>query len=164
MHVRGLWVPAFAGTTLTVEPDGLSVQLCADFRDALGQELVGDLALHRLRQDGGSGSDRGVGGGRADIGQRLGFGQRDLASAVLVRRATKSSILALASPAMRSASALALAMMSSASRSALARRASYSASTLAASSLRRRASSSSALMRSLRRSSVCSTVRWTPRS
>src|SRR6266446_9079661 len=56
-----------------------SVQLGADFGDALGQELVGDLALHRLRQDGGSGSDRGVGGGGADIGQRLGFGQRDLA-------------------------------------------------------------------------------------
>src|SRR5439155_5479438 len=56
-----------------------SVQLGADFRNALGQEFVGDLALHRLRQDGGSGSDRGVGGGRADIGQRLGFGQRDLA-------------------------------------------------------------------------------------
>src|SRR6266436_7090079 len=55
-----------------------SVQLGADFGDALGQELVGDLAFHRLRQDGGSGSDRGVGGGRADIGQRLGFGQRDL--------------------------------------------------------------------------------------
>src|SRR5258707_112883 len=34
-----------------------SVQLGADFDDALGQELVGDLALHRLRQDGGSGSD-----------------------------------------------------------------------------------------------------------
>src|SRR5258707_7184100 len=56
-----------------------SVQLGADFGDALGQELVGDLALHRLRQDGGSGGDRGVGGGGADIGQRLGFGQRDLA-------------------------------------------------------------------------------------
>ena len=41
-----------------------------------------------------------------------------LLSAVLVRRATKSSILALASEAMRSASALALVMMSWASRSA----------------------------------------------
>src|SRR5260370_19977851 len=57
----------------------LSVQLGADFGDALGQELVGVLALHRLRQEGGSGSARGVGGGGADIGQRLGFGQRDLA-------------------------------------------------------------------------------------
>jgi len=43
-----------------------------------------------------------------------------LLSAVLVRRATKSSILVLASDAMRSASALALSMMSRASRSALA--------------------------------------------
>src|SRR5260370_3369866 len=56
-----------------------SVELGADFGDALGQEFVCDLALHRLRQDGGSGSDRGVGGGGADIGQRLGFCQRDLA-------------------------------------------------------------------------------------
>src|SRR5580704_11312577 len=70
-----------------------------------------------------------------------------LLSAVLVRRATKSSILALASLAMRSA---------------LARRALYSASTLAASSLRRLASSNSALMRSARWSSAVSTVRWTP--
>src|ERR1700761_68573 len=85
-----------------------------------------------------------------------------LLSAVLVRRATKSSILALASLAMRSASALALAMMSAASRSALARFALYSASTLAASSLRRLASSSSALMRSARWSSAVRTVRWTP--
>src|SRR6201996_5463116 len=85
-----------------------------------------------------------------------------LLSAVLVRRATKSSILALASLAMRSASALALATMSAASRSALARLAWYSASTLAASSLRRRASSSSALMRSARWSSAVRTVRWIP--
>src|SRR5258708_28930226 len=56
-----------------------SVQLGADFGDALGQERVGALALDRSRQDGGSGSDRGVGGGGADIGQRVGFGQRDLA-------------------------------------------------------------------------------------
>ena len=49
-----------------------------------------------------------------------------LLSAVLVRRATKSSSLALASAAMRSASALAEAMMSWASRSALAWRALYS--------------------------------------
>src|SRR5258707_1167714 len=56
-----------------------SVQLGADFGNALGQKLVGLLALHRLRQDGGGGGDCGVGGGRADIGQRLGFGQRDLA-------------------------------------------------------------------------------------
>src|SRR6202790_3850186 len=55
-----------------------SVQLFANCRNALGQQLVGDLALHRLRQDGGSGSDGGVGRGGADIGQRLGFGQRDL--------------------------------------------------------------------------------------
>src|ERR1700681_3867347 len=55
-----------------------SVQLFANCRNALGQQLVGDLALHRLRQDGGSGSDGGVGRGGAHIGQRLGFGQRDL--------------------------------------------------------------------------------------
>src|SRR5215472_5456223 len=85
-----------------------------------------------------------------------------LLSAVLVRRATKSSILALALAAMRSASALALVTISSASRSALARRALYSASTLAASSFRRRASSSSALMRSLRWSSAVNIVRCTP--
>src|SRR5262249_13831395 len=46
-----------------------------------------------------------------------------LFSAVLVRRATKSSIRVLASAAMRSASALALVTISCASRSALARRA-----------------------------------------
>src|SRR5690348_7050476 len=85
-----------------------------------------------------------------------------LLSAVLVRRATKSSILALASAAMRSASALALETISSASRSAVTRLALYSASTLAASSLRRRASSSSPLMRSARWSSAVSTVRCTP--
>src|SRR5262249_37518080 len=77
-------------------------------------------------------------------------------------RATKSSILALALAAMRSASALALVTISSASRSAEARRALYSASTLAASSFRRRASSSSALMRSLRWSSAVNIVRWAP--
>ena len=36
-------------------------------------------ALHRLRQDGGGGRHRGVGGGGADVGQRLGLGERDLA-------------------------------------------------------------------------------------
>jgi hypothetical protein len=53
-------------------------------------------------------------------------------------------------------------MISCASRSALARRAWYSASRLAASSFRRRASSSSALMRWARWSSAVSTVRCTP--
>src|SRR4051812_23984346 len=85
-----------------------------------------------------------------------------LLSAVLVRRATKSSILDLASAAMRSASARALVTISCASRSAEAWRALYSASTFAASSLSRRASSSSALMRSARWSSALSTVRCTP--
>src|SRR6478672_293646 len=56
-----------------------SVQLGANFRNALGQKIVGDLALHRLRQDGGSGSDCGIGGGGADVCQRLRFGHRDLA-------------------------------------------------------------------------------------
>src|ERR1041385_6995985 len=85
-----------------------------------------------------------------------------LLSAVLVRRATKSSILDLASAAMRSASARALVTISCASRSAEAWRALYSASTFAASSLSLRASSSSALMRSARWPSAWSTVRCTP--
>src|SRR3984893_17201047 len=57
----------------------LSVQLFADLDDTLGQEIVGDLAFHRFRQDGGSRGHRGVGRGRTHIGQRLGFGERDLA-------------------------------------------------------------------------------------
>src|SRR6201996_5324074 len=55
------------------------VQLRANFRDALGQQVVGDLALDRLRQDGGGRGDRGIGRRRTDIGDRLGFGQRNLA-------------------------------------------------------------------------------------
>jgi len=56
-----------------------SVQLLADFGNALGQQIVGDPALHRLRQDGGSGGYRGIGRRRTDVGDRLGLGQRDLA-------------------------------------------------------------------------------------
>src|SRR6185295_17523683 len=44
-----------------------------------GEQIVGDRAFDRFRQDGRGGFDRGVGGGGADIGQRLGFGERDLA-------------------------------------------------------------------------------------
>src|ERR1700676_1808096 len=69
------------GVLDTPLPQGMtteSVQLFANFRNALGQQLVGDLALHRLRQDGGSGSDGGVGRGGADIGQGLGLGSADL--------------------------------------------------------------------------------------
>src|ERR1700689_3786594 len=56
-----------------------SVQLFANFGDALGQQIVGDLSLHRLRQDGGGCGHRGVGRGGTDIGKRLSFGERDLA-------------------------------------------------------------------------------------
>src|SRR5450631_4312497 len=56
-----------------------SVQLGANFGNALGQEIVGDRSLHRLRQDGRGRGYRGVGRGGADIGQCLGFGERDLA-------------------------------------------------------------------------------------
>src|SRR5437868_12715191 len=127
-----------------------SVQLFANVLDALAEQIVGDLALHRLRQDGGGGCDRGLGSGGADIGQRLGFRQRDLALGGLGAADDEIFHLGPGSEAMRSASALAPVMISSASRSALARRALYCSSTLAASSLRRRASSSSALMRSRR--------------
>src|ERR1700727_1871848 len=56
-----------------------SVQLFANCGDSLGQEIVGDLSLHRLRQDGGGCGHCGIGGGGADIGKRLSFGERDLA-------------------------------------------------------------------------------------
>src|ERR1700709_265336 len=56
-----------------------SVELGANFRDALGQQIVGDLALDRSLQNVGGRSDRGVGRRRADVGDCLGFGQRDLA-------------------------------------------------------------------------------------
>src|SRR4249920_3032696 len=56
-----------------------SVQLGANFGNALGEQVVGDGALDRLRQDGRGGRDRGVGGGGANVGQRLGFGEGDLA-------------------------------------------------------------------------------------
>src|SRR5581483_5806560 len=55
-----------------------SVQLLANLGNALGQEVVGDRALHRLRQDGGSRRDRGIGSGSAHIGERLRFGERNL--------------------------------------------------------------------------------------
>src|SRR5207302_9804053 len=56
-----------------------SVQLGANFGNALGEQVVGDRALDRPRQDGRGGFDRRVGGGGTDVGQRLGFGKRDLA-------------------------------------------------------------------------------------
>src|SRR4249920_3700004 len=56
-----------------------SVQLLPDLGDALGEKIVGDLALHRLREDSGGGCDRGIGGGGADIGHGLRLGECDLA-------------------------------------------------------------------------------------
>ena len=71
---------AMVSRRLVVDTQGSSsVQLGANFRNALGQQVVGDPALDRLRQDGGSRRNRGIGSRRADVGQRLGFGQRDLA-------------------------------------------------------------------------------------
>jgi len=55
------------------------VQLFANFRNALGQQVVGDLALHGLGQDGGCRRHGRVGRGRPHIGQCLRFGERDLA-------------------------------------------------------------------------------------
>ena len=51
----------------------------ANFGNAPGQQVVGDLALHRLRQDNGGRAHRGIGRRRTDVGDRLGLGQRDLA-------------------------------------------------------------------------------------
>jgi hypothetical protein len=48
-----------------------SVQLFANFRNALGQQIVGDRAFHRLREDGGRRGNRGIGRRRTDVGQRL---------------------------------------------------------------------------------------------
>src|SRR5215813_5364574 len=56
-----------------------SVKLLPDLVDALGEQVVGDLALDRFRQDARSRRDRGIGGGGADVGKRLRFGERDLA-------------------------------------------------------------------------------------
>src|SRR3979490_3432894 len=60
-----------------------SVQLRLDLVNALGEQFVGDLALHRLLQDSGGLRERVLGRGGADVGQRLGFGQRDLALALV---------------------------------------------------------------------------------
>ena len=83
-----------------------------DVLDALGDQVVGDLALGGAR----SGSSRRQ--RRRHRRRRRAHRPRPaprpgaiLASAILVRRATNSSILALASAASRSASALAPAMI-----------------------------------------------------
>src|ERR1700751_4263769 len=57
---------------------GSSVQFFTGFGDTLGQQVFGGRTLHRLRQDGGGGRDRRIGGSRPHIGECLGFRKRDL--------------------------------------------------------------------------------------
>src|SRR5882757_7852559 len=59
--------------------EGVSVQLLPDFVDALGQEIVGDLALDRLRENGRGRRDGCIGGCGADVGHGLRLGEGDLA-------------------------------------------------------------------------------------
>src|SRR5262245_65785106 len=56
------------------------VELALEVLDPLGNEIVGDLALDRAREDRLGSGDGGIGCGRANVGKRLRFGWSDLAS------------------------------------------------------------------------------------
>src|SRR5712691_7131437 len=56
-----------------------SIQLALEVRDALGNEVVGDLVLDGASEDRLRGGNGGLGGGRAHVGEGLSLGLRDLA-------------------------------------------------------------------------------------